>query len=124
MNSTLSHKRMDEQLAKELVKAKNAVKRKYPALKTEIMESQIKKEKDLKPVTEPIKELIKNIKTVKEEEKSLSLFNLSKYEQPLKPRRNTNIYKKYLPTEQFVKLINKKKLKESNIINQPIKRES
>ncbi|KAL1487470.1 hypothetical protein ABEB36_015859, partial [Hypothenemus hampei] len=96
---------MDEQLAKELVKARNAVKRKYRALKTEIMESQIKKEKDLKPVTEPLKELIKNIKTekktVKEEEKSLSPFNLSKYEQPLKPRRNTNIYKKYLPTEQL-----------------------
>ncbi|KAL1493608.1 hypothetical protein ABEB36_009308 [Hypothenemus hampei] len=105
MTSTLSHKRMDEQLAKELVKARNAVKRKYRALKTEIMESQIKKEKDLKPVTEPLKELIENIKTekktVKEEEKSLSPFNLSKYEQPLKLRRNTNIYKKYLPTEQL-----------------------
>ena len=54
---------MNEKIAKELIEARKAVKRKYKALKSDVTALQIQQEKEFKPITEPLQELIKTIKS-------------------------------------------------------------
>lgn len=91
---------MNERVARELVKTRQAVKRKYKTLKADIAESQIRKEKEFKPLTEPLQELLKTIKSepkIKKEPLSPSSFS-SPIGNKIK-RRMTNTYQKYLPME-------------------------
>lgn len=91
---------MNEKLAKELVKARKAVKRKYQALKSDIEESQVRQEKELKPITQPLQELIRAIKlepTIKREPHSPQQPSFSTPNQPEKTQ--TNVYERYLPFE-------------------------
>lgn len=101
---------MNRQIAKELIKARKAVKRKYQALKSDVASMQIRQEKGLKPIIEPLQELIKTIKSelpTKQEPKSSSLFSTpqkEKYDEysflnEVPKRRQTNIYQKYLPSK-------------------------
>lgn len=53
---------MDVRAAKELAKARQNVKRKLQALKSDIIQSEIHLQKQFKPITEPLKELIANVK--------------------------------------------------------------
>ena len=45
---------MNEKIAKELIEARKAVKRKYKALKSDVTALQIQQEKEFKPITERI----------------------------------------------------------------------
>lgn len=54
---------MDERTAKELIKTRKAVKQKYDALKRDISENQIRMAAEFKPITQPLHELLKTIKT-------------------------------------------------------------
>lgn len=91
---------MDEKTVKELIKTRKAVRQKYNALKSSISEQNIRLEKELRPVTQPLQELIRTIKTepvVKTEPKSPKLESTAKFQlSPLKPRKS-NVYEKYLP---------------------------
>ena len=98
---------MNEKIAKELIEARKAVKRKYKALKSDVTALQIQQEKEFKPITEPLQELIKTIKSeqiIKAEPHSLfsppKNLNYSSSSLKNKPeRRQTNIYRKYLPSQ-------------------------
>jgi hypothetical protein len=91
---------MDEKTAKELIKTRKAVRQKYNALKSNITEQNIRLEKELKPLTLPLQELIRTIKSeplIKTEPQSPKLESTTKFQSsPLKERKS-NIYKKYLP---------------------------
>lgn len=52
---------MNERLARELVKSRNAVKQKYQSLKNAEFEAQSKLEETYKPITQPLQELISSI---------------------------------------------------------------
>lgn len=86
---------MSEKVAKELVKAREAVKRKYRALKSDIAESQIRQSRELKPITEPLQELIKTIKTEQLIKREPSTSKQYSTPSPKIERRETNIYNKY-----------------------------
>lgn len=88
---------MNKNIAKELVKTREAVKRKYQSLRSDIEESQIRQEKELKPITEPLQELLRTVKSepiIKREAPSPESFIT-----PTKKQRQSNIYQKYLPYE-------------------------
>ncbi|XP_050293430.1 uncharacterized protein LOC126735159 [Anthonomus grandis grandis] len=96
---------MNEKLVKELIQARQAVKRKLKSLKTDVAKSQFRQEKEFKPITEPLKELIKAVKAeekIKTEPLTPPAFSTpQKFKTDLSPqkRRQTNIYNKYLPSE-------------------------
>ncbi|CAG9763533.1 unnamed protein product [Ceutorhynchus assimilis] len=97
---------MNQQIAMELIKARKAVRRKYQALKSDVASMQVRQERGLKPIIEPLQELIKTIKSelpTKQEPKSLfSTPQKDKYDYSFlkesPKRRQTNIYQKYLPS--------------------------
>ncbi|XP_030763180.1 uncharacterized protein LOC115887810 [Sitophilus oryzae] len=107
---------MNEKTAKELVKARKAVKRKYRQLKSESVKSESRRYEEFKPITEPLRELIKNIKSeasatgIKkekgEEDEEKGAGKNNDYDQSFlisKNRpRDTNIYRKYLPPQQQI----------------------
>lgn len=95
---------MDEKAAKDLVKTRKAVKQKYLALKSEISQKQVRMENEFKPITEPLQELIKTIKTepqVKLEKYSPQLVSTPNTQFPFSTpkinKRKSNVYEKYLP---------------------------
>lgn len=53
---------MDKRLAGELIKARQAVKKKYESLRSDIVESELKLREHYKPISEPLKELISSVK--------------------------------------------------------------
>lgn len=88
---------MNEKVAKELVKARSSVKRKYRALKADIFESQMRQSREFKPITEPLQELLRSIKTeqmIKQEPSTPSKFTTPLNTAKVKGRK-TNIYNKY-----------------------------
>lgn len=54
---------MDARLVAELLKTRKAVKRKYDALKSDIMQSQLEVQEKYKPISEPLKQFLTTIKT-------------------------------------------------------------
>lgn len=54
---------MDARVAAELIKTRKAVKRKYDALKSDILQSQLEVQEKFKPISEPLKQLLSTIKT-------------------------------------------------------------
>lgn len=54
---------MDKRLVRELLKTRKAVKRKYQSLKSDMEESQLQLTKQMKPISQPLQELISSIKT-------------------------------------------------------------
>lgn len=54
---------MDKRLVSELLKTRKSVKRKYQSLKSDIAKSQLALEKQFKPISEPLRELLSTIKT-------------------------------------------------------------
>ena len=53
---------MDKKTAKELIKTRKALRQKYNALKSNIFEQNIRLEKELRPLTQHLQELIRTIK--------------------------------------------------------------
>lgn len=86
---------MDKRLATELIKTRKAVKKKYESLKSDIAESKIALEKQFKPLSQPIKELISTIKS----EGFQNVPDEIKLETPvsLKRRKSSNIPKRVEP---------------------------
>ena len=69
---------MDEKTAKELVKTRKAVKKKFQSLKADIIQSQFERERELEPLIRPLKELLTSrLKYEKEEVKDEPLENMS-----------------------------------------------
>lgn len=91
------------QVAKELVKTRKAVKRKYQSLKSDITEAQHRKEQELKPITEPLRELIKTVKAeplIMTEEPFFTPQNVKKTYSSIKPlKKKIDPYHAYLPTQ-------------------------
>ncbi|CAH2015379.1 unnamed protein product [Acanthoscelides obtectus] len=56
---------MDPKIAKELVKARQAVKEKYRALKSDIAQSETQLQKQWKPISEPLQQLLEKVEPVK-----------------------------------------------------------
>lgn len=54
---------MDERVAKELIAIRRAVKRKYQSLRSDITQAELNLEKQWKPITQPLKELVSVVKT-------------------------------------------------------------
>lgn len=54
---------MDKRLAAELLKARTAVKNKYDTLKSDIAAAQLDVQQKFKPISEPLKELVTQLKT-------------------------------------------------------------
>lgn len=54
---------MDKNLAKELLKTRKSVKRKYESLKSDIAESQLALREQFKPISQPLQELLSTIKS-------------------------------------------------------------
>lgn len=54
---------MNKRLVEELLKARNAVKRKFHSIKIDSAQSELELDKKLKPIAQPLKELISNIKS-------------------------------------------------------------
>lgn len=95
---------MDEKTARELIRTRKAVRQKYNALKSDVSEQQIRMEKEFKPITQPLQELIKTIKTepfIKQEMGSPKIFSTPKqtfqFSTPKTKPRKSNVYDKYLP---------------------------
>lgn len=98
---------MDEKLAKELVKTRQAVRKKYRALKTESAQSQLQLEKGYKPITEPLQKFLENFKTEAPIKKETDVYMQSQNKSfrsasstPKKTILNpeVNPYQEYLPT--------------------------
>lgn len=96
---------MNEKTAKELIKTRKAVRQKYKALKSDITEQQSRMEKELKPITQPLQELIRTIKTepfIKKEQHSPQIYSTPKqkfsFSTPKTKPRKSNVYDKYLPS--------------------------
>lgn len=53
---------MDAKVAKDLIKTRNIVRRKFRALKSDIAKAQTRIDREYRPVTEPLKELVRTIK--------------------------------------------------------------
>lgn len=76
---------MDTQLTKQLLKARQALKKKYKSLKNDIVKSQSQLEKTYQPITEPLKELVSNLgKHIKQEPVYPKLENTLLYNSPPK----------------------------------------
>lgn len=58
---------MDVKLARELVKTRKAVQKKYRALKSELAESESKLQKQMKPIAEPLQKLLERVEPIKPE---------------------------------------------------------
>ena len=89
------------QVAKELLKARKAVKRKYQSLKSDISEAQQRKEQELKPITEPLRELIRTVKSepfIKKEEPFFTPEYIKQTSSPIKLQRKQP-YQAYLPPQ-------------------------
>lgn len=54
---------MDKNLARELLKTRKSVKRKYESLKSDIAESQLALREQFKPISQPLQELLSTIKS-------------------------------------------------------------
>lgn len=93
---------MNEKAAKELVKTRKAVRQKYNALKSDIASKEIRMEKEFKPITQPLQELIKTIKTepfIKQEPHTPQMVSTPIRTFQFPNARTSNIYNRYLPTE-------------------------
>ena len=97
---------MNEKAAKELVKTRKAVRQKYNALKSDIASKEIRMEKEFKPITQPLQELIKTIKTepfIKQEHHSPQMVSTPirtfQFPTPQVNPRTSNIYNRYLPQD-------------------------
>lgn len=55
-------RKMDKRLARELLKTRKSVKRKYDSLKSDISESQLALREQFKPISQPLEELLSTIK--------------------------------------------------------------
>lgn len=83
---------MDKRLVSELLKTRQAVKRKYESLKSDMVQSQLQFTEQFKPISQPLKELIASIKTdgfktndiIKTEISEIK--NLPQQQTPSKPR--------------------------------------
>ncbi|CAH1981674.1 unnamed protein product [Acanthoscelides obtectus] len=92
---------MDPKIAKELVKARQAVKEKYRALKSDIAQSETKLQKQWKPISEPLQQLLEKVEPVKVKPENWKLESKTSTPQksPLSQKLTpTNIYNRYLPT--------------------------
>jgi hypothetical protein len=95
---------MNEQLARQLVKSRSSVRKKYQALKNAEFESQSKLEEAYKPIIQPLQEIISNIAKIEPLDiKEEPLF--SNYYQTSTPQKTRKIITKtgktpMLPTEQ------------------------
>lgn len=87
---------MDKRLATELIKTRKAVKKKTESLKSDIAESQFALEKQFKPLSQPIKELISTIKS----EGFQNVPDEIKMETPvsIKRRKSSNIPRRVEPS--------------------------
>lgn len=92
---------MDRRIVEELIKTRRAVREKLKSLKSDMVQSQSDLEKSYKPLTDPIKELLSNIKTeIKKEpedeyipKKSDSVISSSST-----PKKQQRPIDQYLPT--------------------------
>lgn len=96
---------MDRRKLKQLMKTRKALKEKYKSLKSDIIQSQTQLEKSFKPITEPLQQLLKNIKNdtpVKKEydiKKEHDIDEEISREKELSPKIiPENIFNEYLPT--------------------------
>lgn len=83
---------MDQSLRKKLLQSRQAIKKKFDSLRTDIVHHENYLEKKFKPIADPLKELLKNIKTEKTEIKQ-EPFNLS-FSSPKaisSPKQNRNV---------------------------------
>lgn len=53
---------MDKELTKNIIKSAKAIRKKYKQIKTGQIESDIMLEKNLQPITEPLKRIVAEIK--------------------------------------------------------------
>lgn len=73
---------MDKRLVRELIRTRQAVKRKYQSLKADIAQSQSVLEEQYKPISQPLKELLSTIKTEGVQPKS-EILELTQSPKPL-----------------------------------------
>lgn len=87
---------MDRRIASDLIKVRRAVKRKYAALKADILETEAAQRKQFKPISQPLEELLSTIKseqfqpkTEAPEELSASSVTPSRNQPHIKLRRSS-----------------------------------